>query len=245
MLDPTMSIRATTSRLLPGRTPATSAAGYDFAAPHYDDWAWQSFWRANEFPIIFALLMRAEPRRGVLDVGVGTGAFLADVARAVRDVPIAGVDVSQGMLQLARARLGSRALLVQGDVQRGLPFKSNSFDAVVAMRVVNHLSDFDRGLAEIGRVLAPGGTLIATDLADEFDYDCTRIPTPEGSVSIETYKHSQTDWQCALEAARFSAPDVQSYRFSKLGDPRAGGLQHKINRDTPIFQIIMARKHTD
>src|SRR5262245_28573921 len=88
-----------------------SAEGYDQAADHYDAWAWQTFWRENEFPIVRSLLLEAIPKqafatRGLLDVGVGTGAFLRYVAPDLpTGVRLVGVDVSRGMLRHASLRL--------------------------------------------------------------------------------------------------------------------------------------------
>ena len=67
------------------------------------------------------------------------------------------VDLSPRMVELARAR-GVDAQ--EGDVQ-GLPFADGSFDTVVAAWMLYHVPDLDAGLAEIARVLVPGGALIA------------------------------------------------------------------------------------
>ena len=70
---------------------------------------------------------------------------------------VVALDVSERMVELARAR-GVDARV--GDVQE-LPFADASFDTVVAAWMLYHVPDLDRGLAEIARVLAPGGRLVA------------------------------------------------------------------------------------
>src|SRR5437879_4002614 len=111
------------------RVPTDSAwikseQGYDLAANHYDRWAWQSFWRENEFPILLPLLLAARPRH-LLDIGVGTGAFLSYAASYLAPrVRLVGIDVSRRMLKQAQSKLGSRATLLQSNVQQGLPFRS-------------------------------------------------------------------------------------------------------------------------
>ena len=67
------------------------------------------------------------------------------------------LDVSERMVELARER-GVDARV--GDVQ-SLPFADGSFDTVVAAWMLYHVPDLDRGLAEIARVLCPGGRLVA------------------------------------------------------------------------------------
>ena len=70
---------------------------------------------------------------------------------------VVALDVSERMVELARGR-GVDARV--GDVQ-ALPFADASFDTVVAAWMLYHVPDLDRGLAEIARVLAPGGQLVA------------------------------------------------------------------------------------
>lgn len=242
-----MSFAASSPILRPADLePHTVAQGYDYAAEHYDAWAWQSFWRANEFPVVRDILVRAKPKRGLLDVGAGTGAFLEYVVDYLDpELPLTGVDISTGMLQHARARLGARARLLVGDVQNRLPFDSNSFDAVTMMRVTNHLANLDNAVSEIGRILEPGGTLIATDLAQEFEYVCTRIDTPSGTINFETHKHDREAWRQALTHSGFAAPDMQLFNYSDLRDRLAGHLTHKLaHKDTPIFHVVAARKNS-
>jgi ubiquinone/menaquinone biosynthesis C-methylase UbiE len=147
------------------------------------------------------------------------------------------------MLERAQLRLASRAALVRGDAQEGLPFESGSFDLVLMMRVANHLRHFEKALCEVARVLSPGGKLIATDLAEEFDYDCTRIPTPKGPVNIETYKHTENDWRHALRSASFSIADFCHYGPSNVRNASAGQLAHKFPEgNVPIFSVVQAIK---
>src|SRR6266404_341515 len=133
-----MAFAASTRRTHAVSARQTPEPGYDLAADYYDRWSWQSFWRENEFPIVRDRLLSAAPKHAVLDIGVGTGAFLAYVAPGLgREVTLTGVDVSGGMLSHARSRLGARAVLVQCDIRRGLPFRPGTFDAVLIMRVAS------------------------------------------------------------------------------------------------------------
>ncbi len=92
--------------------------------------------------------------REVLEAGCGTGLVLEGLARlATRAV---GVDISAGMLEKARAR---GLDVVKGSVT-DLPFADDSFDAVVSFKVLAHVPDLRRALAECARVTRPGGTLV-------------------------------------------------------------------------------------
>jgi SAM-dependent methyltransferase len=95
----------------------------------------------------------AGPGSRVLDVGCGTGAGTA--AAAARGARATGIDLAAGMLDVARRR-HPELRFVAGDAEE-LPFADGEFDAVVAAFVLNHLPDPDRAIAELARVLAPGG----------------------------------------------------------------------------------------
>ena len=105
--------------------------------------------------VAFRAIAACSPRR-VLEVGPGPGELSARMTEEL-GVDVVAVDVSERMVDLARAR-GVDARV--GDVQ-SLPFEDRSFDTVVAAWMLYHVPDLDRGLAEIVRVLEPGGRLVA------------------------------------------------------------------------------------
>ncbi len=96
--------------------------------------------------------------RRVLDAGCGSG----PIASALRDrgAIVAGFDSSAGMLELARRRLGPGADLHLADLASPLPFGDGTFDDVIAALVLHYLKDWTGPLAELRRVLRPGGRLI-------------------------------------------------------------------------------------
>jgi SAM-dependent methyltransferase len=105
--------------------------------------------------IAVAALVEAAPGR-VLEVGCGNGWFAARVRDEV-GAEVACLDQSPRMVELAAARgLDARV----GDVQK-LPFAAAAFDAAAANWMLYHVADVDRALAELARVLRPGGRLVA------------------------------------------------------------------------------------
>ncbi len=100
-----------------------------------------------------------------LDAGCGTGAFLVPLARrlAPQGATVIGLDLAEGTLGRARARVQAEGLPVDcvlGDVE-ALPFDDRSFDLVLANYMLYHVPDLDQAIAELRRVLRPGGTLLA------------------------------------------------------------------------------------
>ena len=95
--------------------------------------------------------------RLVLDAGCGGGLVARELAAAGAEV--VGVDRSRGSLGVARRAVGARFRPAQGRLER-LPFAGGSFDAVVAADVLEHLPDLPAAVAELARVLAPGGSFV-------------------------------------------------------------------------------------
>ena len=126
----------------------------------------QSVWRPTadgRDPAAVALdVVRRERPRRVLEVGCGTGGFAERLAGALPDATVVATDQSPRFVELTAAR-GVEARVA--DVQE-LPFEDDSFDAVCAMWMLYHVPDLDRGLAELRRVLRPGGTFVAVTNGD-------------------------------------------------------------------------------
>lgn len=112
-----------------------------------------------ERPAMLALAGDVAGRR-VLDAGCGSGSLSA--ALRDRGAEVTGIDASAGMLALARRRLGDDAALHMVDLRESLPFAAAAFDDVVASLVLHYLEDWAPTLAELRRVLRPGGRLIAS-----------------------------------------------------------------------------------
>jgi ubiquinone/menaquinone biosynthesis C-methylase UbiE len=99
------------------------------------------------------------PGDRVLDLGAGAGDFAGALAR--EGVEVIGVEVAEGALGRARSRhpgLEFRLAPLDGP----LPLEDGSFDVVWASEVIEHVADTARWLAEVRRVLAPGGSVLLT-----------------------------------------------------------------------------------
>lgn len=88
----------------------------------------------------------------VLDMGCGTGNYVATLQQIARSV--IGVDISIGMIKQTQAKFPGLTL-IGGDV-RSLPFKSGAFDAAFAIQVLHHIKEKDTLLDEAYRVLRNG-----------------------------------------------------------------------------------------
>jgi ubiquinone/menaquinone biosynthesis C-methylase UbiE len=140
-----------------------SAQAGEFAAA-YDTFAGDAYRECFTYSRkrLEVLLTKYLPERGegrrLLDVGCGTGHYMAGLAG--RGYEVAGVDGSAEMLAHARAN-NPGAVIEQADVEQ-LPFADASFDYVLCVEVLRYLPDASACVREIGRVLKPGGVALVT-----------------------------------------------------------------------------------
>ncbi|MFC7400772.1 class I SAM-dependent DNA methyltransferase [Citricoccus sp. GCM10030269] len=181
-----------------------TADQYDGFAERYEAENASSLLNAYyERPAMLRLAGDVQGRR-ILDAGCGSGP-LAEELRA-RGALMTGLDGSPAMIELARRRLGDEVPLHVADLGQPLPFGDESFDDVVASLVLHYLEDWEGPLAEIRRVLKPGGRLIASvnhptvrlfTFPDE-DYFATRQYSEELDLAGEST--TLTFWHRPLRA---------------------------------------------
>lgn len=105
----------------------------------------------------------------ILDVATGTGMMALEEARVMGKGHIIGFDFCQSMLQKARKNIahtpyGPMIELVQGDAMQ-LPFASNTFKAVTIGFGLRNMPNYQQVIAEMVRVVQPGGKVVSLDLA--------------------------------------------------------------------------------
>ena len=138
-------------------------------------------------PELAAALIEAtgiEHEDRVLDVGCGPGGLATALAKVVGSENVAAVDPSSAFVSVCRARLPSADVRLAAAEE--LPFENDSFDAALAQLVVNFMTDAERGVGEMKRVVKPGGKVAA----------CTW-----------DYRDGMTMLRAFWDAAHESAPD--------------------------------------
>ena len=135
-------------------------------ATGYKDWAstYDTGWNpllAVEESVVHPILKTWPKGMQVLDAACGTGRHAAVLAKQGNKV--IGVDLSKAMLDVARAKLKKKADLRLGDLHR-LPLEVAEVDAAVCSLALTYLTDLRPPLAELRRVLRPGGQLVLSDI---------------------------------------------------------------------------------
>jgi ubiquinone/menaquinone biosynthesis C-methylase UbiE len=163
-------------------------------------------------------LARPAPADRVLDVACGTGHTALALAPLVGSV--VGIDLTAEMLDRAR-RLAPEAgagnlEFRQGDVH-ALPFDAGSFDLVTCRRGAHHFGDIERALAEMRRVLAPGGRLVVDDRSvpedDRVDVVMNRLDLLHDNSHVREYRPSE--WRQMLAAGGFALEALETYERSR------------------------------
>ncbi len=125
---------------------------------------WRSFARRRVLPWALDGL---DLHGDVLEIGGGSGAMAAGVARSFPDATLTVTDVDEAMVAAAARRLaGHGNVRVERADVTALPYRGASFDVVTSYLMLHHVIDWLDALGEAGRVLRPGGALVGYDLTD-------------------------------------------------------------------------------
>jgi ubiquinone/menaquinone biosynthesis C-methylase UbiE len=169
--------------------------------------------------------------KSVLDVGCGTGAVLAELHRQHPHMSLAGVDATAEMLTVARAKLGA-AVDLRHDFAEQLPFPNGVFDLVVSANSFHYFRQPEQALAEMFRVLRPGGQVVITDWCD--DYWTCRACNVWLRWTRRSHHRLYRSQECRdlLASAGFQQESLQRYKVSWLW-----GLMTTIGHKPPIEPI--------
>jgi SAM-dependent methyltransferase len=133
--------------------PPSTQTYYDRFAAGYEAERHHGYHRLID-ELELELVRRYGAGKDVFEAGCGTGLLLREAAGVARSA--VGLDLSRGMLRPAQAR-GLR--VVQGTLT-DLPLPSASFDLVYSMKVLAHVPPIERAVAELARLVRPGGHLL-------------------------------------------------------------------------------------
>jgi SAM-dependent methyltransferase len=163
-----------------------------------------------------------------LDVGCGNGAFTELLVARCAPAEVQGLDPSESQIAYARTRPGvGLAQFRQGDAQ-ALPFADGSFDAAAMALVISFLPDPAKAVAEMARVVRPGGWL-ATYMWD----------IPGGGLPLQPI-------QVAMQSMGIASPNPPGFAVSRLDRMRALWEQAGLESiDTRVIRITVTYSDFD
>jgi ubiquinone/menaquinone biosynthesis C-methylase UbiE len=136
--------------------------------------------RAAETEERVSRLLQPNGDERALDVGTGAGALALALAPLVHEV--VGLDLVPELLEKARERAPENAEFIEGDADE-LPFGPDSFDIVSTARTLHHLARPELVLAEMDRVLRPGGAMLVVDQLAPND--------PLAAIELNRFEHAR------------------------------------------------------
>ena len=189
-----------------------------------------------------------EPGLQWLDVGCGNGAFTELIVQRCAPQTVVGIDPSEGQLSYARQRIGSDAVQFRLGDAMAMQFADASFDVAVMPLVIFFVSDPPRGVAEMRRVIRPGGQVAAyawdmagggfpyapllTELRD-LGMAIPGPPRPEASrldTLVELWTAAGLDGIETREiAVSRTFADFEDYWTTILGSPSVGASLRAMN----------------
>ena len=174
---------------------------------------------------IFLDWLAPHPGLRWVDIGCGSGASSELLIERCAPAEVQGIDPSEQQLAFARARPAARlAEFRQGDAM-ALPFAENRFDAAVMALVIYFVPDPAKGVAEMARVVGPGGIIAA------YAWDMLKGGSPGGPIIAEMHTMGIT--------ASLFPPSVEASRLEALRDLWAGaGLQAIETRQISVLRTF-------
>ncbi|MBP3943902.1 bifunctional demethylmenaquinone methyltransferase/2-methoxy-6-polyprenyl-1,4-benzoquinol methylase UbiE [Sphingobacteriaceae bacterium WQ 2009] len=146
---------------------------YDFLN-HFLSLGIDKIWRKNAINSLKDLAPQY-----MLDVATGTGDFALQSIKTLNPKKIIGVDISEGMLAVAKEKIAAKGLTDQFEVQLGdsekLQFADETFDAVTVAFGVRNFENLEKGLSDICRVLKPGGRAVILEFSNPQNFPIKQL----------------------------------------------------------------------
>lgn len=140
------------------------AGRYDFMN-HFMSLGIDVGWRKKALKLLVPL----QPKT-ILDVATGTGDVAIMAQRMLQPEKVTGIDISEGMLAFGREKVAKAGLTDKITLQTGdsetISFPDTTFDAITAAFGVRNFENLEKGLAEMYRVLKPGGKMVILEFSN-------------------------------------------------------------------------------
>ncbi|MFZ5775724.1 MAG: methyltransferase domain-containing protein [Thermodesulfobacteriota bacterium] len=178
---------------------------------------------------LLRMLPQEKPGR-ILELGCGTGSLTMGLAARYPEVPVVGVDFAEGMLRQARLKLAGQpqVVLVCEDGERFLAGCSTRFGLVCANAVLHWFSDPAGAVAQVRRLLAPGGSFVGAIFGERTFAELGEgmQAVLAGEVSLPSSRFPDRTRAEAMLASCFGAVEIQELLLTRQYDSLFAQLDH-------------------
>ena len=182
----------------------------------YDIWSEQYDTNVNRTRDLEALSLRKTLDNirfdRCLEIGCGTGKNSEWLLTKAKH--ITAVDISEGMLAVARTKISSKAIhFLQADINKSWTFADQKFDLICFSLVLEHIENLSSIFRKVSRVITPGGYVYIGELHPFKQYSGTkaRFDTAEGRQLLECYNHHVSDFIQIAKRYDLKIIDVNEY----------------------------------
>lgn len=191
----------------------SSIKQFDHWANWFDSLVYPQFYFSNKYVLD---ILKPEPKSSLLDIGCGTGILLEQILNRNNQNKLYGIDISPGMIDKARKKLGNSASLKVGSAN-SLPYGNNSFDYVTCCTSLHHHPDTEQSIREMYRVVKPHGKVAILDiytdgLARKIIYRLDNFIFREG----RTFAYTSTQMRMFFEKDGFKNIIQHTQSYAKL-----------------------------
>lgn len=181
----------------------SSRNSYNDVAASYDNWYWQQLWRNNEAPIL-EKLFKAWKGTEVLDVGIGTGAYVQELCDL--GFKVTGIDSSLEMIKVCSrkyndlVRSGRLELIDSNFLEYTFDKK---FKNVLSSRVLHHVSSLDIYFKRLNDCTLKGSNVVLTDIHPDYEYNHINFKVNDNKFTIPIYHFTYSELLSRLQENNF------------------------------------------
>jgi ubiquinone/menaquinone biosynthesis C-methylase UbiE len=192
-------------------------------------------------------------RLDVLEVGSGRGGGAYYIMRYLKPRSVVGVDFSEKAVAFCNSNYSVQGLsFLQGDAE-SLPFDDNSFDAVVNVESSHCYSSMDAFLAQVRRILRPGGYLLYADLRDRDRIEMLNEQLSRSGMRLikrfditrNVIEAMNQDSDRKMELIGESVPRLFLNSFKEFAGIRGSAIYEGLSAGEVIYQSFVLQKSED
>ena len=218
--------------------------GYNIIAEYYDDWKWQKFWKAYEYPVIEEWARTLQKSNG-LDAGTGTGNNLSIFLE--KGHTVTALDISRSMLYICMNKyqpyiIQNKLNCIEFDLLNLIELRSK-YDWIICNRVLSNISNIEIAFRLFAATIKSKGECLISDVHPLHEYESTNLSYSNNKIVIETFKHPLIKLEKAIEENNFIIVEKKEFTYKDLPKTEIlSDFSSLKNQKVPIFFYYILRK---